>query len=412
MPTIDVAWLQSKTIFLPQAFASSVVSVSSTALSSVAAFGFDRAVAVASLSATTKLLSAIGLGGLAAQKPNVLDAAAVSALSRLIYWVFQPAFLLCSVGTTLYKASTGGAGGMPGQFLALMPLTAVLQISMGAIVGLILTKFASISDLESRDVRMCCAFANSGPLPLIFADALFNGTQIAAQVTACISFYLLIWSPLFWTFGRVILGATSKKERQARTIAGRIVQETKALLSPPVTGSILGVMVGGIPVLQKLFFRGVLAPVYSALNTLGSAYLPAALLVLAGSLVSRKPKGVVPIDGNAARRKTVPSTRAVISIFLARFSLAPLVSLGILKCFASMGLLGPAGTSARTIASFVILMEGCMPPAQNSVVLLQLEGWTERAASMAKLLTLMYSLAVVPVTLLLSSCLSISGILK
>lgn len=77
----------------------------------------------------------------------------------------------------------------------------------------------------------------------------------------------------------------------------------------------------------------------------------------------------------------------------------------------SLGLLGPAGTRARAVVSFVILMEGCMPPAQNSVIMLQLEGLKERASVMAKLLTLMYSLAVIPVTILLSTCLASSGIM-
>jgi predicted permease len=85
--------------------------------------------------------------------------------------------------------------------------------------------------------------------------------------------------------------------------------------------------------------------------------------------------------------------------------------LGLLKSFVSLGLLGPAGTRPRAVVTFVLLMEGCMPPAQNSVIMLQLEGLKERASTMAKLLTLMYSLAVIPVTILLSACLATSGIM-
>ena len=77
----------------------------------------------------------------------------------------------------------------------------------------------------------------------------------------------------------------------------------------------------------------------------------------------------------------------------------------------NMGLLGAAGTRARAVVSFAILAEGCMPPAQNSVIMLQLEGLKERASSMAKLLTILYAMAVVPVTILLSVCLAKSGIL-
>jgi len=44
--------------------------------------------------------------------------------------------------------------------------------------------------------------------------------------------------------------------------------------------------------------------------------------------------------------------------------------------------------------------------------MLQLDGKKERAAKMAKMLTVIYTLSAVPVTLLLSVCLSLSGIMS
>jgi predicted permease len=385
----------------------------------IGGIGIEKAVAIASLSATAKLLSSIGLGGLAAKKTGVLDATAVSALSRLTYWVFQPAFLLCSVGKTLYQASTG-SGGLPGNFLVMMPIAAVLQIGLGALAGNVITATAGLEQEEARDVRMCTTFANSGPLPLIFADALFAGSSLQAEVAACVSFYLLIWSPLFWSLGRVILGTYADTDGAAATetsAVSKLVKEVKKILSPPVIGSILGVIVGGVPVLQRAFFGGGIAtPLTGALQTLGTAYLPAAILVLAGSLVGAKPAAPAAAAATAApvaavTKNTAPSMKAIVSIFVSRFLLAPLLSLGLLQSFVAAGLLGPAGTRPRAVISFVLLMEGCMPPAQNSVIMLQLEGLKERASTMAKLLTLMYSLAVVPVTFLLSACLATSGIM-
>lgn len=381
--------------------------------SSALQLGVDPAVAVASLSATAKLLASIGLGGLAAKKPNVLDPAAVSALSRLTFWIFQPAFLLCSVSKTMYNASTGGAG-LPGRFLALMPLTAMLQIGLGAVVGKLITKFAGMPDEEARDVCMSVTFANSGPLPLIFADALFGGTSLLSDVVACVSFYLLVWSPLFWSYGRVILGTYADGDSGApKSLTKKILGETKKILSPPVIGSILGVVVGSVPICQRLFFRGLFKPLYGALSTLGTAYLPAALLVLAGSLVGRKPEAKsTEINGDETTTGTNPSLKAIITIFLSRFCLAPLLSLAALQSMQLAGLLGPPGTRARAVITFVVMCEGCMPPAQNSVIMLQLEGLQVRAQSMAKLLTILYSLAVVPVTILLSACLATSSIMS
>ena len=52
-----------------------------------------------------------------------------------------------------------------------------------------------------------------------------------------------------------------------------------------------------------------------------------------------------------------------------------------------------------------------MPPAQNSVIMLQLENLQGRASTLAKTLALLYSVSVIPVTILMSLCLSFSGIL-
>jgi predicted permease len=306
-----------------------------------------------------------------------------------------------------------------------MPLTALLQIALGGLVGALITKVQTFADGEARAVRMCTTFANSGPLPLLFADALFASSPgVLSEVVACVSFYLLVWSPLFWSYGRVIVGTYGGKS-QASSRLQRTVEETKKILSPPVLGSILGVVIGGLPLCRGLFFNGgALSPVWGSLQTLGTAYLPAALLVLAGSLIgpggssgnNNNKKGGVEndsvVNGDQSNVSTSPSLRAIVSIFVSRFVLAPLLSFGLLQFLTSLGLLGPAGTRARAIVTYVLLCEGSMPPNQNSVIMLQLEGLRGRAQSMAKLLTLVYSLAVIPVTILLSACLAKSSIMS
>jgi auxin efflux carrier family protein len=391
----------------------------------------DPVVFKAGLGATAKLLSSIALGGFAATKRmNILDGAAVSALSRLTYWVFQPAFLLCSVSSTFVTASaassstTAAAAGLPGRFLALMPLIAALQIAMGAIVGKVVCKLGRINDeSEQSQVQMCTTFGNSGPLPLIFSEALFagaagRGSALFRDVAACISFYLLVWSPLFWSFGRVILGTYNNGSSNSNAVNGqqatfmnKVKDEVKKFLSPPVIGSILGVLIGTIPVLRSLFFGGLATPLFGAIATLGTAYLPAALLVLAGSLVGTNKSDAMTTATTTTPTRTIPSVKSIAAIFLSRFLVAPSLSFLALTAMSNMGLLGAAGTRARAVVSFAILAEGCMPPAQNSVIMLQLEGLKERASSMAKLLTILYAMAVVPVTILLSVCLAKSGIL-
>jgi hypothetical protein len=384
----------------------------------------NTAVLTASLSATSKLLSSIGIGALTTpagpkQMGNILDAPAVSALSRLTYWLFQPCFLLCGVASTLGKACSG-TGGLPTSALMLLPLAALIQISLGAVAAKILTtkKFGirpmflgidTDDDAGASDIKMCTTFANSGPLPLILADALFSGALLT-DVAACVSFYLLIWSPLFWTFGKIILGLNDNDSEDDAGGVSKVVGQLKSLLSPPVIGSILGIIIGSSSVLRNLFLApgALLAPVFGSLRTFGVAYLPAAILVLAGSLVKKQDTGGS--DEGAASTSVHPKT--VMSLCFSRFILSPALALTTVKLLKVANLLPADNARTLAVVTFTLLMEGCMPPAQNSVIMLNLAQEKERASKMAKLLTVMYALSAVPVTLLLSGCLGISGILK
>jgi predicted permease len=169
-----------------------------------------------------------------------------------------------------------------------------------------------------------------------------------------------------------------------------------------------------------------LQPVIGAITTLGSAYIPVAVLILAGSLFGGEGKSkkkpiieedeaclvVASDDDIVCTDYSRPSKQAMFSILIARFILAPILSLGLLFSFHRFGWLTNTSSLSLSVFTFVLLMEGCMPPTQNSVIMLQLEQQPERAARMAKLLTTLYAISIVPVTILLSFCLSRSGIMS
>ena len=389
----------------------------------------------ASVSATVKLLSSIGFGTLytpAGPKifGNVLDAGAISTLSKLTFWVFQPCFLFTGVAGTLASAvgATGaGEAALSPQALFLLPVAALLQISIGALLATIYTSnnmglrqtllgIQSDDEETASDVRMCATFANSGPLPLIFADALFQARKgILTDVAACISFYLLVWSPLFWTLGRIILGTYNKTDDalQPKNVPSysKLRKRLALVLSPPVVGSLLGLLVGSRATLRNLVFQpsGLLHPLFSATKSFGHAYLPAALLVLAGSLVGNT------ATANSTSINPTPSKihkKTLVTLMFSRFVLAPLVALGTMRFLSILNVLPTSNPRSLAIVTYTILCEGCMPSAQNAVVMLQLDGKPNRAKKMAKLLTVMYTLATVPITILLSACLAMSGILK
>ena len=391
---------------------------SSTALKSL-----NTAVLTASFSATAKLLSSIGVGALttpAGPKTfgNILDGEAVSALSRLTYWLFQPCFLLCGVASTLGKACSG-SGGLPTDALLLLPLAAMVQICLGAVAAKLLTtkKFGirpmflgidTEDDAGASDIRMCTTFANSGPLPLILSDALFSGALLT-DVAACVSFYLLVWSPLFWSFGKMILGLNDKEaDSDDRGGVSKVVNKVRSLLSPPVIGSIMGIVIGSSSILRNLFLEpgALFAPLFGALRTFGVAYLPSAILVLAGSLVKKD------TGEKSDSKATSVHPKTIISLLFSRFILSPALALATVRLLSIANLLPVDNARTLAIVTFTLLMEGCMPPAQNSVIMLQLAQEKGRASKMAKLLTVMYALSAIPVTLLLSGCLGISGILN
>lgn len=367
---------------------------SPTALSAA----LNPVVVKASLSATAQLLSALGIGAMLAKR-NILDKNAVKALSKLTYHIFQPAFLFVSVARTLRGVTSAQK-----PSLWIMPIAGILQIVIGALLAQVTSRFFR-DDSTRRQVQMCTTFANAGPLPLIFSAALLEGTPLAGMAAAAVSFYLLAWSPLFWTFGKIILsGPTNEATKgESQSLLQKINAGVKQFLSPPVIGSLFGMMLGSVPLLGNLFFGGILQPVTGACQTLGTAYLPAVMLVLAGSLV---------LPQDETENTTIAQPKAspwpFVTLFATRFMVMPLLAHTMCRLLIGAGLLGEQ--SARSaVFHFILLLQGCTPPAQNSVVLLQLAGLP--AQGMAKLLTSLYVASVVPMTLLLSWCLSTSGVL-
>lgn len=339
----------------------------------------------------------------------------------MAYNVFQPAFLLCNVVNTIATGATGG--GIPKKSLLLMPIMSLVQIMIGALFSKLVVNVANLKGDEKCDSRVCMTFVNSATLPFIFAAALFKDNQgLMSDVSACLSFYLLMWSPAFWTYGRSVLlkgsNAQSTTNNTGKKTSDLMVALTK-LFSPPVMGSTIGIVIGSNPLLRNAFLEdGFLSPLFRATKTLGTAYLPSAILVLSGSLIGGKSDSNTP---KTKQSKSIDTTskefqplrlRTVASILFARFILSPAsayLTLHLLSTYTNI--LPPLGTKSRAVVSFIILMEGCMPPAQNSVLILQLVGFKDRAERMAKMLTLLYVLSIIPITFLMSLALQFSNIM-
>ena len=366
----------------------------------------------AAVKAVAKLLSTCGLGVWSA-KAGILDQNAVGVLSKLIFSVFQPCLLFVNVASTV--ASIGSGTGNSAA-IYLLPIAAAFQILIGYIVGKIVSLIMNGGNAEDEDAKQllaCTTFANSGPLPLVFTDGLFRShpdATLLPKSVAYVSLYLLGWSPLFWIVGPAILqdSSQSKKGDPAQQRAELL----KRIFSPPVIGSLLGMVVGFIPFLRQHIIspKGLLNPIFESMRTLGTAYLPAVLLVLAGSLLQNNSSAPPQTTDPATEKAKDNAVLKLASVYLARFLLMPVVAFSLYKLAAQFIPGSKALFDKDPLLLLVLLLEACMPSAQNTTVILQLQGNKSGAAKLARTLMIIYVLGVPAISFWLVKILQLTGL--
>jgi predicted permease len=209
-------------------------------------------------------------------------------------------------------------------------------------------------------------------LPLVAAVAvsapLFTDDPGAAdRGIAYISVYLVTMSPCLWAVAYPYLSGHSLRELDLRKV-----------FSPPFLAAIAGLVLAGIPPLQRLFVGegAVFGVVLDAADLVGTGVIPCALLVLGANLW----------DTAAGGAQRLP-VRAVAGVCAARFVLLPGVATLLVLGLRRAGII-----PADPMFAFVLLLEATVPPANNLVVMTQLNRRGE--GGMAMLLFWGYLLAV------------------
>ena len=317
--------------------------------------------------------------------------------------------------------------------LAILPLFAAAQIALGAAFGS--TALAALrvkcdkEDYSTRELRALCSFGNSGPLPFVFADGFFRGAADATllpRAVAYISFYLVGWSPLFWTLGPGMLEEPRPRSDDAVALSAiqRAREAVQRVASPPVVAALGGVAVGCNGATRALLIaeNAPLRPLLDALRTIGGAYLPCVALVLAGALyrsfnAAPPPPSSVATDAAvpaaATAAPTIARWRRLALLGVCRFAYMPLASFGLLRALDAAPAWFPlALRPTDPLMRFVLLMASAMPSAQNAIVILQLGDQSKAdkapAESMAKTLAFLYIAAVLPMACLLSLALQLA----
>lgn len=375
----------------------------------------------AAVGAISKLIGTCGIGVWAA-KSGILDQNSIGVLSKLIFSLFQPCLLFVNVASTVASSASGGSGGAS---LYMLPMMGGLQILLGYLIGKLVSLVVyrtNPNSEEAKQLLVCTTFANSGALPLVFADGLFRGhpnKALAANSIAYISMYLLGWSPLFWIVAPAILkdeaapgdAAVSPSERRKATL--------KRIFSPPVLGAMSGLLVGAVPFLRKMFTTpdGPMNPVFESMRTIGTAYLPTVMMVLAGSLSSATNSAAAAKPGSTAAEALIERSKnnrafalQVACVYIARFLLMPCAA------FALVGLVAKYVPSVHKMFTqdpmllLVLLLQTCMPSSQNTTVIYQLQKKSDAAGRLAKLLMVMYVLGIPAMSYWLIRILTLTGL--
>lgn len=249
---------------------------------------FAPAVFQSSLGAVAELAVSAGLG-FGAMRVGLITHESITQLSKIVYNLLLPLFLLTSIVRTVITYGLGAG-------MLSLPLAGAVQIALGLAASNLLLWLVGIprGTAKSRRFIVCASFGNSGVLPLLLTDALFRGhadPTVLPRAASYISLYLLGWSPVFWSLGANILTGGAAHPSGANGAASAappsrtLVQTLRSALSPPIAGALSGLALALIaprPWLESP--RSPLRLALTCMANLARAYPPTALLVLCGSL--------------------------------------------------------------------------------------------------------------------------------
>mmetsp|Transcript_40673 Transcript_40673/g.85448 ORF Transcript_40673/g.85448 Transcript_40673/m.85448 type:complete len:411 (+) Transcript_40673:206-1438(+) len=385
-------------------------------------------VSPAAMGAASKAMAELGMAGLIGAycvQNDLVNAESIRALSKTSFSILLPCFLGTGIINTIVsqQRQQGGGGGIFTTDMLSPPLLAILHafLLFQCSYHILLPLLGIDKDTtRGRSTAISCSFGNSGVIPLIFSEALFrNRPNILAQCYSGVSLYLVGWSPFFWSFGRSMLIGnensfdSSKDDEALSSPLSKVISQTKQLASPPVKGVLTGMALASIPAVGKLLVDGdsPLSIVFNSFQNLGRAANPLGLLVLTSSLAmgfstarsSKNSGGVAAAaacspDKSATTQKNVSPLQRWSCVSLARFIISPPLMLGLLHLFQRIGFI--ASSDQNPVIWFILLLESCMPPAQNSVLMLQVAEKSEEASRMAQFLFGMYATSMLPVIII------------
>ncbi len=300
----------------------------------------------------------IGLGGYLLVRTGVFSHRAINDLARLILYLAVPALVFFtmfkSFNPSLIKAA------------ATIPLSAILLTALAGGIAIAGSALFSLSGEQRNVFFALMLFGNSGYLPIPLVMSILPEAQ-ADQAIVYISLFLVVVSPLMWSYGVYLIGKTAGTD-----------MPLNRLVSPPMVGIVLGVICSVLPPLRQ-FFSGPGNFFVESCELLGKATVPLAMILLGAIL--------------ATLRYHRGANWSIIGAILGlKMLLLPVVVITLLYFI-------PLPNMVR----LVIAIQAMTPPATNLVVIARTYGRSADLVSLTLLVTYLFALLTFPFFILITT---------
>ncbi len=316
------------------------------------------------------ILIASGCGAYLVRK-KILHQQALKDMSNLLIYLILPCLLFSKIVTAISFEAL--------RELWVFPVAALVNIGGGLCIGVIISLLCRKQKEFKRGIIASVGFNNGAYIPLVIVAAivfqapeLFKEKNATADGITFISLYLIPYMFLVWFVGYPIITRQKLKNLKLSKV-----------ISPPLIATIVAIVIGLIPWTKSLFVgnSAPLAMFQQSALILGSATMPLALIILGGNLAE-------------SYGKTKINSSTIFYVAAGKYILAPLIAVLFLFLIKSFGWKG------TPMMSFVILLEGFMPPAMNLVVMCQFAETNRK--TMSALMFWMYLIAVPAMTIWLT----------
>ena len=345
-------------------------------------------------------LFAAGCIGSACVQSNSLTPTMVQNLSKTAFSVLIPMFYFTSIMKTVQKF------GFTSRQLV-VPLLAMTHImTLFFVTKVVLMPIFGMRDNsdDNRATLFSCGFGNTMTIPMILCEAIFRNHDPSTLVRAYsqISLFMLGEIPIFWSFGRNFLVGDYDSPKNVRLVNFKTIFATiKKLCPPPLVGNLSGLFIALVLPLRNVFMntpdhKAPLNVVFKSIEKFGQAANPSSLLVLTASLAlgtsstSTLTTDSVSLDDGGE----VNFMRRYLCVSIARFIISPLLMYFMLQTLHKLGIMESSKTAP--MVWFILLLQSCMPSAQNTVLMLQVADKGGAASRLAKFLFSIYASSMVP----------------